>query len=360
MKRIIVCIGSLLLLSAYWFGYLPEAKENQTAVREKAAVTEMISGKNEAVKMKDIYLAGGCFWGLEEYFSRIDGIIDVTSGYANGKTESTDYSLIGITDHAETVHIVYDESKISLKEIYLYYLRVINPTSINRQGNDKGRQYRTGIYYTDEAEGELAKSVLAEKQKTLAEKIAVEVQPLRHFILAEEYHQDYLRKNPGGYCHIDVTQAADPVIDGALYPKSSPERLKEILTPDQYAVTQENATERAFSNEYWNVFDRGIYVDVSTGEPLFSSRDKFESGCGWPSFTRPISADVVIYKEDRSYNMHRIEVRSRSGDAHLGHVFGDGPRDKGGKRYCINSLSIRFIPEADMEKQGYGYLLGTL
>ena len=310
--------------------------------------------------MKDIYLAGGCFWGLEEYFSRIDGVIDVTSGYANGKTETTGYELIGVTDHAETVHIVYDESKISLKEIYLYYLRVINPTSINRQGNDKGRQYRTGIYYTDEAEGELAKSVLAEKQKTLAEKIAVEVQPLRHFILAEEYHQDYLRKNPGGYCHIDVTQAADPVIDVSLYPKPSPERLKEILTPDQYAVTQENATERAFSNEYWDNFERGIYVDVSTGEPLFSSRDKFESGCGWPSFTRPISADVVTYKEDRSYNMERIEVRSRSGNAHLGHVFGDGPRDKGGKRYCINSLSIRFIPEADMEKAGYGYLLGTL
>lgn len=239
---------------AWGCGFLPDAKGGRADVSEKMAGTETVSCKNEVKSMKDIYLAGGCFWGLEEYFSRIDGVIDVTSGYANGKTETTGYELIGVTDHAETVHVVYDESKISLKEIYLYYLRVINPTSVNRQGNDRGRQYRTGIYYTDEADGELAKSVLAEKQKTLTEKIAVEVQPLRNFILAEEYHQDYLKKNPGGYCHIDVAQAADPVIDVSLYPKPSEEELKHILTADQYAVTQENATERAFSNEYWDNF----------------------------------------------------------------------------------------------------------
>lgn len=360
MKFITLVIGSVFLLFAWGCGFWPDARGGRADVAEKTAGAEIVSCKNEVKSMKDIYLAGGCFWGLEEYFSRIDGVIDVTSGYANGKTETTGYELIGVTDHAETVHVVYDESKISLKEIYLYYLRVINPTSVNRQGNDRGRQYRTGIYYTDEADGELAKSILAEKQKTLTEKIAVEVQPLRNFILAEEYHQDYLKKNPEGYCHIDVAQAADPVIDVSLYPKPSEEELKHILTADQYAVTQENATERAFSNEYWDNFERGIYVDVSTGEPLFSSRDKFESGCGWPAFTRPVSSDVVTYKEDRSYNMERIEVRSRSGNAHLGHVFGDGPRDKGGRRYCINSLSIRFIPEADMEKAGYGYLLGTL
>lgn len=150
------------------------------------------------------------------------------------------------------------------------------------------------------------------------------------------------------------------MIDGSLYPKPDEETLRSLLTADQYAVTQEGMTERAFSNEYFDKFDRGIYVDVATGEPLFSSRDKFESGCGWPSFTKPISADVVNYKEDLSYNMRRTEVRSRMGESHLGHVFDDGPRDRGGLRYCINSLAIRFIPEADMEKEGYGYLSGVL
>jgi len=231
---------------------------------------------------------------------------------------------------------------------------------VNRQGNDRGRQYRTGIYYTTDEEGAVAREVLDEKQKTLSGKIAIEVEPLRHFVPAEEYHQDYLKKNPGGYCHIDVSRAADPVIDGSLYPKPDEETLRSLLTADQYAVTQEGMTERAFSNEYFDKFDRGIYVDVATGEPLFSSRDKFESGCGWPSFTKPISADVVNYKEDLSYNMRRTEVRSRMGESHLGHVFDDGPRDRGGLRYCINSLAIRFIPEADMEKEGYGYLSGVL
>ena len=307
--------------------------------------------------VKDIYLAGGCFWGLEEYFSRIGGVIDVKSGYANGKTEETDYQRIGMTDHAETVHVIYDESRLTLKEILLYYLRVIDPTSVDRQGNDRGRQYRTGIYYTDEEDGEIARAVLKEKEKEIHQPVVVEVEPLRHFILAEEYHQKYLKKNPGGYCHIDVTLSEDPVIDSALYPKPSEEVLRQILTADQYAVTQENATETAFSNEYWDSFERGIYVDAATGEPLFSSKDKFHSSCGWPSFTKPISADVVAYREDRSYNMVRIEVRSRSGDSHLGHVFGDGPKDRGGRRYCINSLSLRFIPEAEMEEKGYGFLL---
>lgn len=263
-------------------------------------------------------------------------------------------------EHVETVHISYDASKVSYRDLLLYYLRVVDPTSVNRQGNDRGRQYRTGIYYTTDEEGAVAREVLDEKQKSLSGKIAIEVEPFRHFVPAEEYHQDYLKKNPGGYCHIDVSRAADPVIDGSLYPKPDEETLRSLLTADQYAVTQEGMTERAFSNEYFDKFDRGIYVDVATGEPLFSSRDKFESGCGWPSFTKPISADVVNYKEDLSYNMRRTEVRSRMGESHLGHVFDDGPRDRGGLRYCINSLAIRFIPEADMEKEGYGYLSGVL
>ena len=327
-------LGSLAIIAAAGFGWYSMAMTPSSGSGEKAPVgvsLEESMKKEMAVEtvnkenLRDMYLAGGCFWGLEEYFSRVDGVVDVVSGYANGKTDKTDYEHIGQTDHAETVHISYDASKVSYRDLLLYYLRVVDPTSVNRQGNDRGRQYRTGIYYT-----------------------------------TDEDHQDYLKKNPGGYCHIDVSRAADPVIDGSLYPKPDEETLRSLLTADQYAVTQEGMTERAFSNEYFDKFDRGIYVDVATGEPLFSSRDKFESGCGWPSFTKPISADVVNYKEDLSYNMRRTEVRSRMGESHLGHVFDDGPRDRGGLRYCINSLAIRFIPEADMEKEGYGYLSGVL
>lgn len=360
-------LGSLAILAAAGYGLFSMAMDPSAGNPMQApAVVETGIKKEMAVEMmnkenlRDMYLAGGCFWGLEEYFSRVDGVVDVTSGYANGKTDTTNYEQVGRTDHAETVHISYDASKISYKELLLYYLRVVDPTSVNRQGNDRGRQYRTGIYYTADEEAAAAREVLAEKQKSLSAPIAIEVEPLRHYILAEEYHQDYLRKNPGGYCHIDVREAADPVIDGSRYPKPDEETLRKILTADQYAVTQEGMTERAFSNEYFDKFERGIYVDVATGEPLFSSRDKFESGCGWPSFTKPVSPDVVNYKEDLSYNMKRIEVRSRMGEAHLGHVFNDGPKDRGGLRYCINSLAIRFIPEADMGKTGYGYLLGVL
>ena len=307
--------------------------------------------------MAEIYLAGGCFWGLEEYFSRISGVLQTSVGYANGQVETTNYQLIKETDHAETVQVIYDEKAVSLREILLYYFRVIDPLSVNQQGNDRGRQYRTGIYYQDEEDLPTIHTVVREQELLIGRKIAVEVEKLRHYILAEDYHQDYLKKNPNGYCHINVNQAAYPVIDASKYPKPSDEELKKTLSTEEYAVTQKNQTERAFSNRYWDKFESGIYVDVATGEPLFSSKDKFESGCGWPSFTQPISPDVVTYKEDKSYNMTRMEVRSRVGDSHLGHVFTDGPQDKGGLRYCINSLSIRFIPKDQMAEKGYAYLL---
>lgn len=306
--------------------------------------------------MKNIYLAGGCFWGLEDYFSRIEGVIDVVSGYANGSVETTNYQLIKTTGHAETIHITYDESKISLREILLYYFRVIDPTSVNKQGNDVGTQYRTGIYYTEDSELEVIKKVIDEKQKNYAEKIVVGVEPLRHFVLAEEYHQDYLQKNPTGYCHINVLKAYEPLVDSEKYVKPSEEEIRNKLSEEQYQVTQNSATERPFENEYWNSKEEGLYVDVVTGEPLFASKDKFDSGCGWPSFTRPIAPETVKYNQDNSHNMNRIEVKSNSGESHLGHVFEDGPAEKGGLRYCINSASIKFIPKEDLEKEGYGYL----
>ena len=310
--------------------------------------------------MAEIYLAGGCFWGLEEYFSRIFGVLQTSVGYANGQVETTNYQLIKETDHAETVQVIYDEKIVSLREILLYYFRVIDPLSINQQGNDRGRQYRTGIYYLEEADLPTINTVVREQELLIGRKIAVEVEKLRHYILAEDYHQDYLKKNPGGYCHIDVRDAEKPLIDSANYEKPSQADLRENLSEESYRVTQEAATEAPFSNAYDQTFEEGIYVDITTGEPLFFAKDKFASGCGWPSFSRPISKELIHYYQDLSHGMERIEVRSRSGNAHLGHVFTDGPQELGGLRYCINSASLRFIAKDEMEEAGYGYLLPYL
>ena len=311
-------------------------------------------------EMAEIYLAGGCFWGLEEYFSRISGVLQTSVGYANGQVETTNYQLIKETDHAETVQVIYDEKAVSLREILLYYFRVIDPLSVNQQGNDRGRQYRTGIYYKDEEDLPTINTVVREQELLIGRKIAVEVEKLRHYILAEDYHQDYLKKNPGGYCHIDVRDAEKPLIDAANYEKPSQAVLRENLSEESYRVTQEAATEAPFSNAYDQTFEEGIYVDITTGEPLFFAKDKFASGCGWPSFSRPISKELIHYYQDLSHGMERIEVRSRSGNAHLGHVFTDGPQELGGLRYCINSASLRFIAKDEMEEAGYGYLLPYL
>mgnify|MGYP001745382654 FL=1 len=310
--------------------------------------------------MAEIYLAGGCFWGLEEYFSRISGVLQTSVGYANGQVETTNYQLIKETDHAETVQVIYDEKVVSLREILLYYFRVIDPLSVNQQGNDRGRQYRTGIYYLEEADLPTINTVVREQELLIGRKIAVEVEKLRHYILAEDYHQDYLKKNPGGYCHIDVRDAEKPLIDAANYEKPSQAVLREQLSEESYRVTQEAATEAPFSNAYDQTFEEGIYVDITTGEPLFFAKDKFASGCGWPSFSRPISKELIHYYQDLSHGMERIEVRSRSGNAHLGHVFTDGPQELGGLRYCINSASLLFIAKDEMEESGYGYLLPYL
>ena len=311
------------------------------------------------VELKDIYMAGGCFWGLEAYMEKIFGVADVISGYANGNTKDPSYEDVSLknTGHAETVKVSYDPNRVSLEKLLDYYLKVVDPTSLNKQGNDRGTQYRSGIYFLDPADEKVITDRLKKEQASYEKKIVVEVQKLDNFYEAEEYHQDYLKKNPGGYCHIDLTKAEDVIIDPAKYPKPSDEEIKNKLTPEQYNVTQKAATELSFNNDYWDKKDAGLYVDVVTGEPLFLSTDKYDSGCGWPSFTKPISKDVVTYKEDLSFNMKRIEVRSRVGNSHLGHVFDDGPVEFGGLRYCINSAAINFIALEDMEKEGYGYLM---
>ena len=344
---------TFLILTAL-FGSLQSSltyADNTTSSKEQKMTME---SKQE---QRIIYLAGGCFWGLEAYMERIQGVTDAVSGYANGKGDTTNYQLLHATDHAETVKVTYDPNKISLDKLLQYYFRVIDPTSINKQGNDRGRQYRTGIYYQNEQDKAVIEAALKTLQSKFQAPIQIEVEPLKNYVEAEEYHQDYLKKNPNGYCHIDIKKADEPLIDDKKYPKPSDAELKQKLTALQYDVTQGKHTERSFSNEYWDNFAPGIYVDITTGEPLFSSKDKFESGCGWPSFTKPIAAEVAEYQRDNSFNMTRIEVLSRSGHAHLGHVFDDGPRDKGGLRYCINSASIKFIPLDEMDKQGYGDLI---
>ncbi|AME10206.1 peptide methionine sulfoxide reductase [Gemella sp. oral taxon 928] len=307
--------------------------------------------------MKEIYLAGGCFWGVEEYFSRLDGVVETTVGYANGNSEVAEYKLLKQTNHAETICIKYDIDKISLREILLHYFRIIDPLSVNKQGNDVGTQYRTGIYYTDEEDLKEIEKVYKEKEDEYHQALAVELEVLKNYIKAEEYHQDYLKKNPNGYCHINPNLASEPLIDKTKYKKKEKELLKKELTQEQYAVTMENSTESPYTGEYCDKFEEGIYVDITTGEPLFSSEDKFHSGCGWPSFSKPFSVDVAKYYKDNSHLMERIEVRSRIGDSHLGHVFTDGPKELGGLRYCINSAALKFIKKEDMEEEGYGDLI---
>lgn len=301
--------------------------------------------------MQEIYLAGGCFWGVEQYFSQIEGIEKTSVGYANGNSEITTYELLKVTQHAETIHIQYNNS-ITLRQILLHYFRIIDPTSINQQGNDKGIQYRTGIYYTNPKDINTIKQVIKEIESLYDIKVVVEIEELKHYILAEDYHQNYLKKNPNGYCHIDQNIAKQPLIDIQNYQNKTTDHLTTL----QYEVTQNAATELPFDNEYNKHFEEGIYVDIVTGEPLFFSKDKFDSGCGWPAFSKGINNEVMKYYRDHSHDMERIEVKSR-GNSHLGHVFNDGPKDKGELRYCINSASLRFIPKDKMQEEGYGYLL---
>lgn len=310
--------------------------------------------------LREIWLAGGCFWGLEAYLDRLSGVIATSVGYANGNTEYPTYEQVchNNTGHAETVYVVYDPGRIGLPKLLAYFFKVVDPTTLNRQGNDRGIQYRSGIYYRDASDKPVIEQVIAEEQKKYPAPIVVEVLPLSNYYVAEEYHQKYLKKNPGGYCHIDISALDnDPAAKGnevqRKYVKPSPAEIKQRLTPLQFQVTQANGTEPPFHNEYVNNHQPGIYVDVVTGEPLFSSRDKFDSGSGWPSFTRPIAPEAIVTNEDTSLFDFRIEVRSRFGNSHLGHVFDDGPMNKGGLRYCMNSAALRFIPLENMKEEGY-------
>lgn len=306
--------------------------------------------------MKTIYLAGGCFWGVQKYLSLIPGVQETTVGYANGASENPSYQEVcGGSGHAETVRVVYDESIVSLTALLDLYAEIIDPASVNRQGADAGVQYRTGVYYEDESDRAIVSGWLALLQESLPAPVAIELAPLRSFYPAEAYHQDYLDKNPGGYCHIPKSKFAR-AREGARRARPG-EDLRQRLTPMQYEVAVGGATEPPFQNEYYDRFEPGIYVDVVSGKPLFVSTDKFESGCGWPAFSKPIDDSLLTRLPDSSYGRSRTEVRSSDSGAHLGHVFTDGPGELGGLRYCINSASLRFVPRDEMERAGYGALL---
>ena len=351
-----------------------QAHSTSTAMPTKKDGTHYNS-QGKPINTRTIYLAGGCFWGVEAYFERIDGVLDAVSGYANGspKLPNPSYEqVIAGSGHAETVKITYDADKVDLDTLLQYYFRIIDPTSINKQGNDRGVQYRTGVYYTDSQDKAVIDNALNTLQAKYNKPIAIENLPLAGFSMAEEYHQDYLTKNPNGYCHVDLSLANQKIhkkaslpqattLDEALDPKRyqafDKATLKSTLTDAQYHITQNAGTERAFSHAYDHLFDDGVYVDIVSGEPLFVSTDKYNSGCGWPSFTKPIAPQVITEHHDTSYNMVRTEVRSRVANSHLGHVFPDGPRDRGGLRYCINGDALKFIPKDEMTHAGYGALL---
>ena len=367
MKNLFLSIGLLLgvLIIALTYAETPQILKTQRKVKFNPNFNENpdeITNKNPHT----IYFAGGCFWGTEHFFQQVRGVLSTEVGYANGNTQNPTYEQVTshTTGFAETVKVQYDDSQISLEKLIELYFMTIDPASINKQGNDKGTQYRTGIYYSDKNDENVIRSEVASLQNKIGKKVVIETKPLQNFYKAEDYHQDYLDKNPGGYCHIapelfEIAKNANPP-KMKKYEKKSIEELKKTLTATQFDVTQNSATEKPFSNEYDKEFREGIYVDITTGEPLFASTDKFASGCGWPSFSRPISKDLISEKTDISYGMERTEVRSKTGDAHLGHVFDDGPKDKGGYRYCINSASLRFIPKDKMRSEGYADYLPLL
>lgn len=310
---------------------------------------------------KTIYFAGGCFWGVAHLFSLVEGVSGTTAGYANSTVADPTYKEVctGKTHAAETVRVDYDSSVVGLSDLIGLYFKSIDPLAVDRQGNDVGTQYRTGIYYTSPDDAPVVEAMIATLQRRYSRPLAIEYGPLKNFYPAEDYHQDYLRKNPGGYCHVDPALFREAAAMRKK-PKPDKEALRARLTPLQWEVTQHGATERPFDNEYDHEFRRGIYVDITDGTPLFVSSRKYDSGCGWPAFTRPIADSLVTRHTDTSFGRIRTEVRSASSGAHLGHVFPDGPAAEGGLRYCINSASLRFIPAEKMAAEGYADYLPLL
>ncbi|MCJ7482911.1 MAG: peptide-methionine (S)-S-oxide reductase MsrA [Thermodesulfovibrionales bacterium] len=325
-----------------------------------------------AGKLEKASFAGGCFWCMELPFEKIEGVKEVISGYTGGQKPNPTYEEVsaGGTGHAEAIQVLYDPSKVHYADLLEVFWRQIDPTDSGGQFVDRGKQYRSAIFYHNEDQKHLAEKSKDEIQNSgrYNKPIITEILPASDFYRAEEYHQDYYKKNPIRYKFYRFNSGRDQYLKTIWgekrevqkmenpdnkFVKPSKEELKKKLTPLQYEVTQEEGTERSFHNEYWDNKKEGIYVDVVSGEPLFSSLDKYDTGTGWPSFTKPLEPDNIVEKEDRGLFTKRTEVRSKLGDSHLGHVFPDGPAPMG-LRYCMNSAALRFIPLEDFEKEGYG------